>query len=98
MSDANDWMNDGLLFACSVEDSGRAEVYRIGRVGQDGSVVVVEVVSNQPELDIDGSVATCVLLTPAMARRMAVALIEFADECEGAYAPFVLSNDEEDAA
>lgn len=86
-----DDMSPTLTYMCDVEETDQIEVSRVGPVGNLMSRVAVAAIVVEPttvtSMDDDEIVAAhaAVILTPLDARRLACALIEFADECDGMF-------------
>lgn len=76
-------------FPCDHTDGDWVQLRRVGTEGGEAAVVSVQMLNvDEPDYvevdeEIEGHFATSVLLSPSNARRMAIALIEAADEADG---------------
>ena len=91
-----DMRSESVIAPCREAEGEFLEVFRIGPPDNVLSVIAVEAhiaeLSFGPDVDHDEDddelgVAT-IIINPSDARRMAVALIDFADQCEGTFTSF----------
>lgn len=72
---------------CTQEPEDTVRVGRVGLPNTPLSMVAIDLMTLEPYTD-DAHTGGTVLLTPAMARQFAVAMIDFADECQGTFTSF----------
>jgi hypothetical protein len=86
MDDDDFLTSDASFFPCDLTEGDYLEVHRIGMPGVDGSVVSLStVVEDLQEMELKTHLAYVgsIMLTPQIARMLAVSLIELADEADG---------------
>lgn len=93
----SDNSSDPIVFHCSMSPDDTVEARRVGQTNNTDSVVAVNIATDEAFYDGD-QVTSTILLTRQDARRLAVALIEFADQCDGKFTgllPISLHNPED---
>lgn len=88
MSD-DQYMSDPVTAECDFMPGDGIAVRRVGIPGDDDAVVSVDITVGEGQWDEDGRWITSVLLTPMDARRIAAALLDFADDCDGQFSSFL---------
>jgi hypothetical protein len=88
------------FFPCDIAEGDYLQVHRIGEPGRSMSVVALSTVVGDlevMELTTHEAYVGSIMLTPQIARMLAISLIEFADECDGIETSFFPVNQVEEA-
>jgi len=89
-----DMRSESVIAPCREEEGEYLEAFRIGPPDNAMSMIAVEAhigemsFDNADDLDDDELSVATIIINPGDARRLAVALIDFADECEGTFTSF----------
>ena len=79
----SEFFSEPVTAECDFMPGDGLSVRRVGIPGDAESVVSIDISVVEAQLDGEGRVLTSVLLTPDDARRIAAALLDFSDECDG---------------
>jgi len=88
------------FFPCDITEGDYLQIHRIGEPGRSMSVVALSTVVGDlevMELTTHEAYVGSIMLTPQIARMLAISLIEFADECDGIETSFFPVNQVEEA-
>jgi hypothetical protein len=93
--------SEPVFFPCDIAEGDYLQVHRIGVAGEAMTVVALSTVVEDlemAELSTHEAYVGSIMLTPQIARMLAVTLIEFADEADGIETSFFPVDQVQEAA